>query len=121
MDVPISFEIPVTDTERAINFYSQVFDWQIRKSGSKKDDWLVTTGLPNRPHTNGLIMKSNNAGSWVHTVEVEALDEQMEKIIASGGRTVSEKVVIPGLGWLAYCQDTEGNLFGIMEHNPRAK
>jgi predicted enzyme related to lactoylglutathione lyase len=27
---------------------------------------------------------------------------------------------IPGVGWLAYCKDTEGNVFGIMQDDPQA-
>jgi hypothetical protein len=30
-------------------------------------------------------------------------------------------VEIPGVGWFATCQDTEGNIFGIMEENKKAK
>jgi predicted enzyme related to lactoylglutathione lyase len=28
---------------------------------------------------------------------------------------------IPGLGWLAYYKDTEGNIFGMMQPDPNAK
>jgi predicted enzyme related to lactoylglutathione lyase len=27
---------------------------------------------------------------------------------------------IPGVGWLAYCKDTEGNIFGLMQADPKA-
>jgi predicted enzyme related to lactoylglutathione lyase len=30
-------------------------------------------------------------------------------------------MAIPGVGYLAYCQDTEGNTFGIMQADPSAK
>lgn len=30
------------------------------------------------------------------------------------------KTAIPGIGYHAYCQDTEGNVFGIMEEDPSA-
>jgi hypothetical protein len=28
---------------------------------------------------------------------------------------------IPGVGWLAYAKDTEGNIFGMMQRDPAAK
>jgi predicted enzyme related to lactoylglutathione lyase len=28
---------------------------------------------------------------------------------------------VPGVGWLAYFKDTEGNIFGIMQNDPNAK
>jgi len=31
------------------------------------------------------------------------------------------KDAIPGVGWFAYCKDTEGNMFGIMEADESAK
>jgi hypothetical protein len=31
------------------------------------------------------------------------------------------KMTIPGVGYLAYCHDTEGNMFGIMQADPAAK
>ena len=30
-------------------------------------------------------------------------------------------MAIPGIGWLAYCLDTEGNTFGVMEADEKAK
>ena len=27
---------------------------------------------------------------------------------------------VPGVGWLAYCKDTEGNVFGMMQTDPTA-
>jgi predicted enzyme related to lactoylglutathione lyase len=30
------------------------------------------------------------------------------------------KFAIPGIGWQAYCLDTEGNLFGIHQLDPAA-
>ncbi len=39
------FEIPADDTERVINFYSELFDWKIEKfSGSSVEDyWMIDT------------------------------------------------------------------------------
>jgi predicted enzyme related to lactoylglutathione lyase len=28
---------------------------------------------------------------------------------------------IPGVGWLAYAKDTEGNLFGLMQPDPATR
>jgi uncharacterized protein len=30
-------------------------------------------------------------------------------------------MAIPGVGYLVYCQDTEGNTFGMMQADPAAK
>jgi predicted enzyme related to lactoylglutathione lyase len=28
---------------------------------------------------------------------------------------------VPGVGWLAYCKDPEGNIFGVMQNDPSVK
>lgn len=33
---------------------------------------------------------------------------------------ISPKRAIPGVGYQAYCQDTEGNVFGIDQEDPAA-
>ena len=42
--------------------------------------------------------------------------------IANEGATVAvPKMPVPGVGWLAYIKDTEGNIFGMMQNDPQAK
>ena len=36
-------------------------------------------------------------------------------------RSALPKMPIPGVGWLAYLKDTEGNVFGLMQSDPSAK
>ncbi len=31
------------------------------------------------------------------------------------------KTTLPGVGYLAYCQDTEGNVFGVMQEDRSAR
>ena len=48
--------------------------------------------------------------------------ERAVKFEQSGGKTVAGKMAIPGVGYLAYCQDhPEGNTFGIMQADAAAQ
>jgi predicted enzyme related to lactoylglutathione lyase len=38
-----------------------------------------------------------------------------------GGTVALPKMPVPGVGWLAYAKDTEGNIFGMMQSDPGAK
>ena len=38
-----------------------------------------------------------------------------------GGQIALPKMPIPGVGWLAYGKDTEGNLVGVMHSDPTAR
>jgi hypothetical protein len=36
------------------------------------------------------------------------------------GKVALPKIAVPGVGWLAYCQDPEGNMFGMMQNDTSA-
>jgi len=119
----VHFEINTDNPERAIEFYKHVFGWTIAKwSGSEEDYWLITTGTDKEPGINGGLMKRMNPSlTTVNTVDVPSIDEYLEKIKARGGEIVMPKATILSVGYLAYCKDTEGNTFGIMQMDPNAK
>jgi predicted enzyme related to lactoylglutathione lyase len=52
---------------------------------------------------------------------VASVDDSVERATALGGSNVVPKKGIPGVGWLAYSKDTEGNIFGMMQNDPSAK
>jgi hypothetical protein len=116
------FEIMVDDVERAKKFYQEVFAWKIEKWQGPIDYWMITTGPPETPGIDGGLMKREGpfAGT-VNTIEVPSLDEIVKKITTAGGKVVVPKSAIPGVGYMAYCVDTEGNSFGIMEPDKSAK
>ncbi len=117
----IHFELPVDDPARAANFYRNVFGWQINKWDGPEDYWLVTTGEGSEPGIDGaLTHRSEGFMSTVNTVGVDSVDEFAAKIQANGGKILMPKAAIPGMGWLAYGQDTEGNKFGMMQMDPSA-
>jgi predicted enzyme related to lactoylglutathione lyase len=116
------FEIPADDPERAIRFYSKVFGWKIKKWEGPVDYWLVTTGSDKEPGINGAIMKkSDPAMSVINSIDVKSVDAFLKKVIAAGGKTIMPKTPIPGVGYFAYCQDTEGNMFGMMQSDKSVK
>ena len=120
----VHFEIPADNPERASKFYSEVFGWQIEKWDGPFDYWMVTTGPEGEMGINGGIMRRTgelNGGSptaYVCTVGIDSLDQYIAKVEAHGGKIVVPKMEIPGVGWMAYCKDTEGNQFGLMQPNP---
>ena len=122
MPRPIHFEIPADDPERARRFYGDVFGWTFTKWDGPMPYWLVKTGENGEPGIDGGMMPRQQPGATVvNTVGVSSLDDSLRKVEAGGGRTVAPRMAIPGVGWLAYCQDPEGNTFGLMEADERAK
>ncbi|UCD17537.1 MAG: VOC family protein [Candidatus Zixiibacteriota bacterium] len=118
----VHFEIHADDPERAAKFYTDVFDWNISKWDGPEQYWLCNTGNSKEPGINGGIMKRRDpAGSVYNTIDVPSVDEYVDKISENGGEIVVPKMAVPGVGWLAYFKDTEGNIFGIMQPDPSAK
>jgi predicted enzyme related to lactoylglutathione lyase len=117
----VHFEITAKDPERASKFYSKVFDWKIQKWDGPLPYWLVSTGDKEQPGIDGgIINASADFPPIVNTMDVTSVDEYVDKIKKGGGKVVKPKMAIPGVGYMAYCQDTEGNLFGIMETDKKA-
>ncbi len=115
------FEINADDPERAVSFYRDVFGWEIQKWAGPVDYWLITTGREDEPGINGALMNRTDpaAATW-NTVEVGSLDDHVSRVEAAGGSVVVPKMAIPGVGYQAYCRDTEGNVFGIHQSDPAA-
>ncbi len=118
----VHFEVPVDDPDRAVKFYSTVFDWKIDKWAGPVDYWLVTTGSEGEPGINGAIMRRQNAQTTVtNTIEIPSVDDFLNKVTANGGKIITPKIPVSGVGYSAYFQDTEGNMFGLMEPDTSAK
>ena len=116
----IHFEINADDPDRAADFYRSLFGWEITKWGGPVNYWLVGTGPDEEPGINGAIKDRDEGLATVNTVSVPSVDEALAKVASLGGKALTEKMTIPGVGYHAYCSDTEGNVFGILEQNASA-
>ena len=122
MNRVIHFEFAAENPERAARFYKTVFGWESTKWGGPQEYWLVKTGPDNKPGINGGILRQQDAmPKTVNTVEVSSIEEFIDKITRNGGSVAMPKMAIPGVGYQAYCLDTEGNLFGIHKPDAAAK
>ncbi len=118
----IHFELSADEPERASKFYSHVFGWKIQEWGGPVDYWLITTGEEGQPGINGAILRrSDPAATTVNTIDVASVDEFMVKIKKAGGAMITPKMAVPGVGYMAYGKDPEGNTFGIMQNDSEAK
>lgn len=122
----VHFEIHAEDPARAINFYTSVFEWEFTAMGEPFEYWLVKTGESDRPGIDGgLIRRKGSIDgtaviAFVCTVAVNDLDVFLMRVTTSGGQVTVPKMAIPGVGWLAYCKDTEGNVFGMLQADAAA-
>jgi predicted enzyme related to lactoylglutathione lyase len=136
MNRVIHFEIHAADPERAAKFYGEVFGWEIKEwiiPGVDIPDenryWLVGTGPEEEPGINGGIMfrrgpapeDGQSVNSYICTIGVTSVDDTIAKALKAGAALTVPKMPVKGVGWLAYCKDTEGNIFGIMQNDENAE
>lgn len=122
----VHFEIPADDEARAREFYGSIFGWQLQEMPEMQYTLLMTTPvdqqtqLPLEPGAinGGLMKRSDDTPATVITVDVESIDDALQRIEAAGGSTVRTRTEIPGMGAFGYFKDTEGNVVGLWETNP---
>ena len=83
--------------------------------GEEQAYFMVTTGPEGTPGINGGLMKRHFKQHVINTHDVENLDAALEKIKAAGGKLVHGPNEVPEVGMHCYCEDPQGNLFGIIE------
>jgi predicted enzyme related to lactoylglutathione lyase len=122
----VHFEIHAGDPERAVEFYREIFGWEFSKWEGPQDYWLIKTGPDDEPGIDGGLLRRQGeidgqaVIAYVCTVDVPSVDDVLQKVTRIGGQVAVPKMAVPGIGWLAYCKDTEGNLFGAMQADPQA-
>jgi hypothetical protein len=121
MPRPMHFEIPADDPQKVIDFYSRSLGWKFTKWDGPMEYWVISTGQPGEPGIDGgLLRRTDPKQPCVNTVGVENLDRTIESVLSNGGSIALPKMPVPGVGWLAYCMDPEGNLFGMMQADTSA-
>ena len=121
MSRAVHFEIQATDPQALIDYYSGLFGWSFNK-WEGGEYWMVHTGPDEQPGINGGLLPrrgpapANMAGvnAFVITVDVEDIDAALAKA-QDGGVVAVPKMPVPGIGWLAYVKDPDGNIFGMMQ------
>jgi predicted enzyme related to lactoylglutathione lyase len=125
----VHFEIHAEDPARAAKFYGDLLGWTFQKWDGPMEYWMISSGPKEEPGIDGGLMKRHGpppvdmqaVNAFVCTAYVENLDTKLEKLATLGGTMALPKMPVPGVGWLAYAKDTEGNIFGMMQADPNAK
>ncbi|MBK7140837.1 MAG: VOC family protein [bacterium] len=123
----VHFEIHAENPDRAIAFYSGCFGWKFQKWDGPMEYWMIITGDPKTPGIDGGLTRrmgtidGHAVIAYPCTIQVDRIDDMQSKVQSAGGTIVVPKCAIPGVGWLFYAKDTEGNIFGVMQPDPSAK
>ena len=128
MNRVVHFEVHAKDLDKMQKFYEAVFGWQIQDLGPQMGNYrLVNTGQDEAGArwtgiNGGMVPRMGTPPSggepvnaFVCTVSVANLDASIESVKKAGGAMALDKMQVPGVGWLAYVKDPEGNIFGMLQ------
>jgi uncharacterized protein len=122
MDKVVHFEIPFDDKKRAMKFYTEAFGWKLTDMAEMSYVMAETAAvnekrMPTEPGAinGGLFQRPKEAPHPVIYVSVSSVDQALKKAQAAGGKVVTARTPIPGMGAYARVTDTEGNVIGLFE------
>jgi uncharacterized protein len=117
------FEIAADDVERAVNFYRRVFGWDIQSDEESSEEYWTISPKPDEVEiTGGVVLRMSRFDSTINTYEVSSIDGFARRVVDGGGKIIEEvPITIPQVGYMHYCEDSEGNVFGIIQYDERAR
>lgn len=111
-------EIPVTDMEKSVAFYCKVLNTEMSIDETGPNPIAVfQTSKPGSGvggHLYPGVPAARGSGPTVHLAVEAPLEDAMARVKSAGGTVVSPPIEIP-VGRFAYCEDLDGNSFGVFE------
>lgn len=110
-------EIPVSDMEKSVAYYSAVFGYTLTIDNSGPNPMAMfpndgATGVAGHLYPGKAA--SDGQGPTVHLAIDGMVEDAMERVEAAGGQICSPIITIPP-GRFVYTQDLDGNSVGLFE------
>lgn len=111
-------EFPADDTGRAQRFYRELFGWEFQAIPGFDNYFLFSAGAIEQ--SGGAVgQRGQSTGEKLRVyVTVDSIDEVLAKVPGLGGKVTTPKAEIPGQGWYAVIEDSEGSEVGLYENLP---
>lgn len=113
------FDIYVNELDRAVAFYETVLGCKLESMGDPTGETQMMSFPADMSAYGaaGALTKSEHAGPGVGGTVVYFSTEdcavQEARVAEAGGTVIRPKFSIGEFGWVALCQDSEGNMFGL--------
>ena len=111
-------ELPSDEPGRAKTFYEGLFGWHIKSPPDHPTYQMFQSGPGDMGGTIGLRGETAPSGGPRIYVTVDSLVEALAKVEGLGGSIVIDRTEVPGRGWYAAINDSEGNEIGLWEALP---
>jgi hypothetical protein len=106
-------ELHTTSPDRAKEFYTRLFDWNIKDidtPGGKYSEIEPKEGFPG-----GLMKAEGQHGHWVSYVKVADIKASTAKAKSLGATALREAAEVPEQGWYSLMVDPTGAMFGLWQ------
>ena len=113
------FDIYVDQLDRAVEFYQTVLGCTLEAMGDPTGETQMMSFPADMSQygAGGALSKSDHArpgpGGTVIYFMAEDCAVNAARVADAGGQVIRPKFSIGEFGWVAPCQDTEGNIFGL--------
>lgn len=108
-------EIPVTDMDKAVAFYNEVFGYQMEIDHSGPNPIAVLGSFEDSAGAHLYPgIPAADGGNTIHIAIQGALEDGIARCTRAGGEIVSPTITIPA-GRFAYAKDLDGNSIGLFE------
>ncbi len=116
------FEIPVTDMDRAVQFYASVFGVSLTREIIDGYDMALFPPAQDGLGASGALAKGDvyvpsKTGAILY-FRVASIDHVLARATAAGTRILYPKKDIGDLGYVAEFEDSEGNRIALTEQKP---
>lgn len=122
MPTIVHYDVASEEPERAKKFSASLFGWKFRSVTEFQYNLIDTADRDGTPGVRGGLGKRMEPSQRItNYFGVKSIDAAMNQVVKLGGKLISPKMPVPGMGYLVNCTDTEGNAFGLWEENAGAK
>jgi uncharacterized protein len=108
----VHIEIAAKDPSATGDFYASLFGWTVTSDAQM--DYVM---FNDEPGPGGGFPKIDNKlykpGDVVIYIDTDDIEDTLKKIVARGGKALSPKTEIPGMGWFAFFADPNGNRLAL--------
>ncbi|ASZ10209.1 VOC family protein [Chitinophaga pendula] len=115
----VYFEIPVTNMERAVQFYTAVFEFTFERTYIDNNEMALFPLNDTHPGITGGLAKGeiyqpthNGTLIYFHS---DNISQTLERAVTAGGKVLYPKTSNGDLGYVAEFEDSEGNRIALHE------
>lgn len=110
-------ELQTKNPEKAMTFYKALYDWTFIPEENEKGEvyWLILNAN-NFPLGGILSLKCDSKvdSRWVTYFEIKDMDIAIGVVAKNNGKIIHGPRNVPGVGFVAWLQDSEGGEFGVI-------